>query len=511
MFRIVKSSLKPIENESIINTKPQKEEVESLLASLERKAAETVAYQDDVVFYKDEEGNLKPVAVSSLPAVGNLKPMGVNSLAAVGYEYEKKWVSDCSTMRNDVEEMKKMSAVLFKQKNDLFLLTVKDKQKITNEDELALLHEVINYFENNSSENLEKVKKDADKGMVNKKFVRFINKYYSDVVSPSIYNLYERAKQYSQGCPSKEVNIITGCKDKRIHSFVINGKPIPNRNSLLWLYANDYNSWEDKIKDNQTKGWEWANSNLRTVSTKYPIDITYKTSDSHPNYAIVDNGIYDKNGKLVRVISCFRANDKIFLRALCVQDYNENKYDIKSKPAKTQTYIKTELGMIERAKKTASEKNEWREFFHAESEKQNATSYREYKRANQKSRASAYQIFNNEYKKIDHDGWNFLGQLEEDHKQDVKLAYECERIDNTSFKLKYVNINNNGTSYTVKVEYKQEKPFKMIENVTILKKENEPLNIDSFYNESMYSRYLYDLRSGGTSVRSSIYNNIYNP
>lgn len=68
-----------------------------------------------------------------------------------------------------------------------------------------------------------------------------------------------------------------------------------------------------------------------------------------------------------------------------------------------------------------------------------------------------------------------VSYLKQDHVNEFNNTYYYERIDNTSFILKYTGQK---TIYTVKVTYTQDKPFSVKETAKILSEES--INADDF-------------------------------
>lgn len=305
---------------------------------------------------------------------------------------------------------------------------------------------------------------------------------------------------------TKTLMVVEGDADRMKNYVNDNGVKRPNKNSWLWKYINDEYGWGREMKILLHKGWEWASDQdrMKEVDLSYPIQINYKMSDEHPEYAIKDNCVFDKQGKLIRVLQCYGGNINEAKRIIYLQDYNANKYDIKSKPSKTQNEVKRALGFD--AKETAAEKE-----INDEIEKQ----LNNYIRADEKMKSantrSGYRKAEKEREIagtkggllllgsiIDNEGLRFIEQLEKDHKQDFKVGYYIERIDNTTFKIKYVNIDNNGVSYTLKVSFYQDKPFSVSSKTTILAKDEEPLKIEDFFDPDVQhsnNRDLYYMRT----------------
>lgn len=290
--------------------------------------------------------------------------------------------------------------------------------------------------------------------------------------------------------------------DKLKNYLVIDGEKLPNQDSWLWERYWNPDKWAKELVANLDKGWEWATQgNLRYVEQSYPTSLSYYVSDAHPEYIIIDNAAYTKDGKLVRIIKCIHdINEKYddnrpakaILNYLYRKDYEANKYNIKEKGEKTQKYIMRKLGYAS-AQKSKQEKvrdkqeawkaietfqQSYQERERAKMEQIYARTNAEYQKAKQAEKRANMQILEilTSASDSDRDGEAYLKQLEIDHKGSEGIMYYFGRNDDTSFILKFTGKKH---SYTVKLVYTQDKPFSN-EHTTIFVSEDERISINDF-------------------------------
>ena len=181
-----------------------------------------------------------------------------------------------------------------------------------------------------------------------------------------------------------------------------------------------------------TEGWEWIeNEEAEDVFEAYPLRMSYKKYLSHPQYRVVDkyydlkepnliNVVYNGDGKLIRVVDLFNSNQRSLssrvtdelLRLTYIDDYKNNRYNIKKKNQNTQNYIKQQLKLI------TSSRLIWSE-----------------------------------------EGVGYMQQLKLDHINDFDILLKIERLNDTSFKLIFGDVKGNSVS-TWKVAYSPNGQFK---------------------------------------------------
>lgn len=340
-----------------------------------------------------------------------------------------------------------------------------------------------------------------------KKFYNNPIEFYKDI--PHNFRLYGLDESFSTIDYCKIYNdwqdttdVIIGSKDRLANYVAVDGQQIPNQNSWLWLYHHKNSEWEDRLTALLNQGWEWAISNdLQHVNQSYPTKISFDISDEHPEYAIINNAIYTKEGALVRIINCQDAlisssnnsPEKAIINYIYRKDYESNKYDIKEKGEKTQKYIMRELGYASAQKSESEKAQEQREsdqtlqsLMRLEEDSRrakanqryarNSTEYQKAKQAEMRAGAQALQLLLNIKSDKDDDAVAYLQQLKTDHEKSLGHVYYYERYDDTSFIVKYTGQEH---WYTVKITYAQDKPFSNQYTTTDIS-EDEPINEDDF-------------------------------
>lgn len=237
------------------------------------------------------------------------------------------------------------------------------------------------------------------------------------------------------------------------------------------------------------QGWEWIfNEKPTEIKAKYPVEITYHKYDSHPDLRVVQDYysdiVYDSEGKLVAIANLIYYRfqeweyiEEDLLRLLCVRDYQNNKYGIKSKGADTQMTIKNKLHIKRdnseeslalagvlfsglRADQAVKQKNK-----------------KAYKEAMSDYENSAIQMMESMSHLIDKDGENYVEQLKLDNENNL-LIYKIERVDALTFLLSYINresfeptagflikFSSDKDPYSVKYEIKLTSPAANLEKV----------------------------------------------
>lgn len=293
-----------------------------------------------------------------------------------------------------------------------------------------------------------------------------------------------------QSVPLKIVRIPQGLRDRSQFYMTVDGKRIPNRNSWLWLWLNHYDKeWRPLLTANMTKGWEWANDKNKLVKKHehYPYSVEFHMSPDHPEYAVIEGAIYDKNGKLLRVTECFTADYNSIKWDIVKRDYQANKYDIKSAPKKTQDYLMKTLGLsaptAEDMKRYKKIGNEYKEAAVADMKQKFAVTKREKRdakvNADRKGKKFATS-FLNEVFSFDTEGDKFVRQICHDHRYDLQINYYVERIDELSFIVKYINCGNTGEIYTTKVWYTQDGKFAKKKHSELIGVEKMHIVVDDF-------------------------------
>ena len=203
----------------------------------------------------------------------------------------------------------------------------------------------------------------------------------------------------------------------------------------------------------QRQGWEFLYSKYgrQEKHSIYPIDLYYYVYNSAPNYKVTYSEstenyeykttikeVYNAEGKLVCVPGLDRTKDFVFKdikRVVYLKDYQNNKYDIKSKSQHTQDYISLVLGRNGGLEKTYSESvgivlgSALAGFMYGEVTGDYLTG---------RNKSQQY-VAMEASKYIDPDGQNYVKQLELDHESEFEYIYMIERVSNVSFRVVYLN------------------------------------------------------------------------
>ena len=320
-------------------------------------------------------------------------------------------------------------------------------------------------------EKIIKLKKNIDKGKLTEDVLQCLRAY-------SIYiedSLYQQQKEIERGW-----------------NYWLEKDEIPHKEIVLttkniYYRGNKYDddNYLDMIdKKQQKEGWEFLYSNNRTSKhDSYPQELNYYVYDAAPQYKVLYNEkeincVYDKNGELFYVPSFTRNENSIELkdikRAVYFIDYQNNKYGIKSQPAKTQEYLKLVLGQengFEKAGNTVLGTVYAAAFasMAASSLLSPLEAYKAQNKAKQKVVEEALK-----YK--DSLGEKYIEQLREDHSDEFGYVYMIERISNVSFRITYINKESLQPSHCAIVTYRTgNKPYTKMFSVKLI---NEfPTNI----------------------------------
>lgn len=170
----------------------------------------------------------------------------------------------------------------------------------------------------------------------------------------------------------------------------------------------------------QSEGWEWfSDGELRQKTEYYPHNIDYWVNSEHMEYRFIRNRLalekdndyrydaYDKQGKLIRADNLVGRKippdiEKKIKLAIYKRDFLNNKYDINKASKKTLDALRAYFNETNR-------KIECGSIWYSDPSDRAAN--------------------------------NYLSQLRSDHWDDLKFLYKIERINNTSFKLYYLNSN----------------------------------------------------------------------
>lgn len=302
----------------------------------------------------------------------------------------------------------------------------------------------------NISDVYDKIAINLDKGKADKVLL--------DYIAPTI-NAYEKELT--------EIETEDRKLTSEIENFEINGtcqfkKTITNEieNPLYGAYI--INSHEIYKKE---EGWEWTEYNkLKIVEKQYPEKVKYGVSDEHPEYAVVANGLFDLNGKLLKAIRTKVFTDLPYISeyinpimyAVCAIDYKNNKYNIKKEPEATQKWIRLCLE-LEKPKMRESVSNNLTSSLANAAPALGRTQKQQKALDKKAGQAMAEAIFSR-FEDFDEKGNKYVKQLQSDHKDDFYSAYSIERIEDCSFKVIFINSKGEST-YAAKITYVQTTPF----------------------------------------------------
>ena len=188
----------------------------------------------------------------------------------------------------------------------------------------------------------------------------------------------------------------------------------------------------------QSEGWEWfSDGELRQKTEYYPHNIDYWVNSEHMEYRFIRNRLalekdndyrydaYDKQGKLIRADNLVGRKippdiEKKIKLAIYKRDFLNNKYDINKASKKTRDALRA---YFNKANKTIEDGSIYNYFYGSNNIK------------------DATDILSRIQKSDHMAAENYLSQLRSDHWDDLKFLYKIERINNTSFKLYYLNSN----------------------------------------------------------------------
>ena len=227
----------------------------------------------------------------------------------------------------------------------------------------------------------------------------------------------------------------------------------------------------------QSVGWEWINEEQPEKNELfYPEAITFLSYKSHPNYRVIDNGVYDDKGELVRVINLTRNRNlnEICKTLVFAQDYLNNKYGINKAPAKTQYALKNRLGLSDEVAQCAGK--HLNTAIEANMEKAFSVSRTRKNQAKIKENRAGAALLGEIFKLEDEQANRFIRQLEADHEKDFSQIIEIKRIDNKTFRLFFVN-DSGVSTYAYNIVFDNDGKYKeKISNAYLVKFDS--FNID---------------------------------
>ena len=237
-------------------------------------------------------------------------------------------------------------------------------------------------------------------------------------------------------------------KDVVVHTRVPNPECRDNyfNGNLRLDYDGYYHYRWDEAQ--QSKGWEWVDGNkMESKEVFFPTKVSYYELAGHTEYRFKRYGerydAYDENGKLMRVDNMIGRNlnstsmTKDVMLAICKRDFLANKYDINKSTKKTLDALRIRFGIVDGVDERFKQYKEM--YIASRYEMVNALTPEEYGAALAKHDVALKVMKEYALKQIDQQADNYIKQLEADHENELKYLYKIERIDNTTFKLYYLN------------------------------------------------------------------------
>ena len=210
----------------------------------------------------------------------------------------------------------------------------------------------------------------------------------------------------------------------------------------------EHHKWDET---QQSQGWEWATiGNMQSKVTYFPEELSYWIHPAHQEYRFTKTGdrierfdAYDDKGVLIRsgnIVGYGQDYEKMYnavMLTICKQDFLANKYDINSAKQETLTALRITFGiedfMDARFKKYTKMAQEARDEIVA------ATTVAQYTAAKKKQAEALNVLLEYLAKEREPQALNYIKQLKADHAAELSYLYKIERIDNTTFKLYFLN------------------------------------------------------------------------
>ena len=308
-----------------------------------------------------------------------------------------------------------------------------------------------------TSGSVSKIKKDVDRDIINKKLADEIKALDDSVVqsiracNTNLSNIKLNDTYYLSKKDSVPMKTITVTEENPYYR--------PNK-----AFDSGFLDYVDEIQ--QTVGWEWVNKEKGVLKTEnYPCYVNYYFYESHPQYRLsgeshgdyINRYIYDSTGQLVRVNDFLReqAEDVEYrlMPLLYIQDFNNNKYGIREEGNAVNLAVKYKLGILKepttKAQKAAA-KSVLNAMWNRIGAKGNYKAEYRAKKAESRAFWGAMSVFKTT--PAESKASNYVSQLEQDYEGKLKNIYKIERLDNTSFKVTY--IDDKGVNFcTVKVSF----------------------------------------------------------
>lgn len=312
-----------------------------------------------------------------------------------------------------------------------------------------------------------KTYEDKVRKMLNKKKI-------SELFLPYLLAEYSDQEKEMALLDTEEPNPVIREEEIPYKKGLIKKKNPYNRN---YCYIHDRNRLDDIDLKMQLVGWEWwYTKNYEEVYTTAPFTFTYRQYKSHPEYRVIGDKVFNNKGNLICQTNLLREDNDIIrglkehmLKEIYIQDYKSNKYDILKAPAKTQEDVKNILGLPFKSSvdaKTAKKNQKIvNDYFQTQAEEVMVSNGNWQQRARARARANKAEnkmgalLLNAMFDSNLNSAYSFKNKLEEDHRYDLYNIYKISRVNNTSFKVVFLN-KNNKSSYTGLVTIHQNGPYK---------------------------------------------------
>lgn len=205
----------------------------------------------------------------------------------------------------------------------------------------------------------------------------------------------------------------------------------------------------------QKTGWEWLDKELAytTESEHYPVTITYRVYDSHPEYHVTDEAIFDTNGKLIRIREMtdkIKDGDKLIkkfdniaealLYKILAEDYKNNKYNINNESSDVKYAIENLLFIRDDFKR--AEKKRLEPYLRELENALKSGNIHKYKQLYEKYSVIVYGPKPND-PNDNRKAKAYIQQLQEDHVKDILRLWKIERVDDLTFNIIFLNKANN--------------------------------------------------------------------
>lgn len=230
----------------------------------------------------------------------------------------------------------------------------------------------------------------------------------------------------------------------------------------------------------------------KEVMVKYPFTATYRRYYSHPQYCIINDIAYDKNGELIRVLDMnsnkygfYSGFNPIFIattencfdrlkKAICAKEFRNNAYNIKSADSKTLHYVKVAAG-LEKLTDSEIQENKRRAKELANGIMGSLTggilgNSGGLRNPSAKSALNYLLDTEGDGSYYSAQGKQWVEQVMEDWKEyfEDNYPYQFERIDDRTIKVTYCDINYRPTIELTHTYYNT-KPFQTEETIVISK------------------------------------------